>query len=109
MTDSIYDFFQGGQQWWNIGVMNQRSYRSSMYLGIQQIKGATLDSQILTNSYSYLMSPKYLSTISVSYDLAQHAKHRTIADVDTHRRMVPVPPGRQLRLEQEQRQPDVYS
>ena len=33
-----------------------------MYLGIQQIKGATLDSQILTNSYSYLMSRKYLST-----------------------------------------------
>lgn len=70
-ADSMYDFFNGGQQWWNIGVMSQRSYRGSVYVGVQQIKGATLDSQILTGSYSYAMSPKWASTLSASYDIAQ--------------------------------------
>jgi len=72
LADSMYDFFDGGQQWWNVGVMSQRSFRGSVYVGVQQIKGATLDSQILTGSYSYAMSPKYVSTLSASYDLAQH-------------------------------------
>ncbi len=70
IADSMYDFFEGGQQWWNIGVMSQRSFRGSAYVGVQQIKGATLDSQILTGSYSYTMSPKWVSTMSASYDLA---------------------------------------
>ena len=72
IADSMYDFFNNGQQWWNIGVMTQRSFRGSAYVGIQQIKGATLDSQILTGSYSYAMSPKWVSTMSASYDLAQN-------------------------------------
>jgi hypothetical protein len=70
IADSMYDFFEGGQQWWNIGVMSQRSFRGSAYVGVQQIKGATLDSQILTGSYSYTMSPKWVSTMSASYDIA---------------------------------------
>jgi hypothetical protein len=72
VADSMYDFFENGQQWWNIGVMSQRSFRGSAYVGIQQIKGATLDSQILTGSYSYSMSPKWISTMSASYDIAQN-------------------------------------
>ena len=72
VADSMYDFFNNGQQWWNVGVMSQRSYRGSAYVGVQQVKGATLDSQILTASYSYTMSPKWVSTLSTSYDLAQH-------------------------------------
>lgn len=72
IADSMYDFFNNGQQWWNIGVMSQRSYRGSVYVGVQQIKGASLDSQILTGSYSYLMSPKWVSTMSASYDIAQN-------------------------------------
>lgn len=71
LADSMYDFFDGGQQWWNIGVMSQRSFRGSAYVGVQQIKGATLDSQILTGSYSYTMSPKWISTVGASYDIAQ--------------------------------------
>ena len=72
VADSMYDFFQNGQQWWNLGIMSQRSFRGSAYVGIQQIKGATLDSQILTGSYSYMMSPKWVSTMSASYDIAQN-------------------------------------
>lgn len=71
VADSMYDFFQGGQQWWNIGVLSQRSFRGSAYIGVQQVKGATLDSQMLTGSYSYTMSPKWVSTMSASYDIAQ--------------------------------------
>jgi len=72
IADSMYDFFNNGQQWWNIGVMSQRSFRGSVYVGVQQIKGASLDSQILTGSYSYAMSPKWVSTMSASYDIAQN-------------------------------------
>jgi len=72
IADSMYDFFEGGQQWWNFGIMSQRSYRGSMYVGVQQIKGATLDSKILTGSYSYAMSPKWISTMSASYDIAEN-------------------------------------
>lgn len=72
IADSLFDFFDNGQQWWNIGVLSQRSFRGSMYVGLQQIKGAELDSQILTGSYSYAMSPKWISTMSASYDIAQN-------------------------------------
>jgi hypothetical protein len=72
IADSMYDFFDGGQQWWNIGILSQRSFRGSVYVGVQQVKGASLDSQILTGSYSYAMSPKWVSTMSASYDIAQN-------------------------------------
>ena len=34
-------------------------------------KGGPLDSQIATASYSYIMSPKWISTASTSYDFGQ--------------------------------------
>jgi hypothetical protein len=72
LANSLYDFFDGGQQLWNVGILSQRSYRGSAYLGIRQIKGGVLDSQILTASYSYVMTPeKWLSTMTTAYDLAE--------------------------------------
>ncbi len=73
LANGLYDVFDGGQQLWNLGVLSQRSYRGSVYLGLRQIKGGPLDSQIATASYSYIMTPdKWVSTMSTAYDLAEH-------------------------------------
>lgn len=71
LASSLYDFFPQGQQLWSIGILNQRSLRGSLYVGLRQVKGGTLDSQILTASYSYVMSPKWVSTATTAYDIAQ--------------------------------------
>lgn len=71
LASAYYDLFDDAQQVWNAGVLSQRSARGSIYAGIRQVKGGPLDSQILTGSYSYLMSPKWASTVGTAYDLAE--------------------------------------
>jgi hypothetical protein len=55
-------------------MLSQRSERGSVYLGLAQVKGdsGVLDSDILTLSYSYQMSTKWISTIGTAYDLGEH-------------------------------------
>ena len=68
---AYYDLFDDAQQLWNFGILSQRSARGSVYLGVRQVKGAGLESQILTASYSYAMSDKWISTFGTAYDLAE--------------------------------------
>jgi len=68
LANAYYDLFDDAQQLWNIGVLSQRTRRGSIYLGLRQVKGASLDSQIATASYTYQMSPKWLSTAGTAYD-----------------------------------------
>jgi len=71
-ASSLVDFFEDGPQLWSLGVLSQRSLRGSLYLGLRQIKaGDDLDSQILTASYSYAMSPKWVSTFTTAYDIGE--------------------------------------
>ena len=72
LASAFYDLFDDAQQLWNVAVLSQRSERGSVYFGIRQVKGATLDSQIFTASYSYKMSPKWISTFGTAYDLAEN-------------------------------------
>jgi hypothetical protein len=74
LANAEYDTFPGGEQLWNVGIMSQRSERGSVYLGLAQVKGdfGVLDSDILTTSYSYQMSTKWISTVSTAYDLGEH-------------------------------------
>lgn len=73
LANSLYDFFSGGQELWNIGVLSQRSFRGSVYVGVRQVRGGPLDSQIATMSYSYVMTPdKWLTTMTTAFDLAEH-------------------------------------
>lgn len=73
LANTLNDFFASGQQLWNLGILSQRTYRGSVYLGIRQIKGGPLDSQILTASYSYVMTPdKWVTTATTAYDLAEN-------------------------------------
>jgi len=71
LADAYYDLFAGAQELWSVGVLSQRSTRGSAYVGVRQVKGAALDSRILSASYSYRMSPKWVSTAGTAYDLAE--------------------------------------
>jgi len=71
LADANWDLFERAQNLWSVGVLSQRSLRGSVYLGYRQVKAANyLDSQTLIGSYSYQMSPKWISTASYAYDVA---------------------------------------
>lgn len=71
LADGVLDLFDNAQDVWSVGVLSQRSTRGSMYLGFRQVEAKNyLDSQTLVASYSYQMSPKWISTGAVSYDVA---------------------------------------
>ena len=72
LANGLVDPFNGGMELWNVGVLNQRSTRGSLYAGIRQVKGQGLNSQILTFSSSYAMSDKWIGTAGTAYDLAEH-------------------------------------
>ncbi len=72
-TDLSWDLFDPAQNLWSVGILSQRSLRGSAYLGFRQVKATDyLDSQMLLASYSYQMSPKWISTASFAYDVAQN-------------------------------------
>ena len=76
LADASWDLFTPAQNLWSVGILSQRSLRGSAYLGYRQVKATNkptnyLDSQTLLASYSYQMSPKWISTASYSYDVGQ--------------------------------------
>jgi lipopolysaccharide export system protein LptA len=71
LASSLVDFFDEAQNLWSVGVLSQRSVRGSVYLGYRQIQGGPLDSQILTASTSYQMSPKWVGTASTAFDIGE--------------------------------------
>ena len=71
IAGSLYDFFDNGQQLWHCGVQSQRSLRGSMYVGLRQVKTGSINSQIVTASYGYTMSPKWVSTMSTAFDFGE--------------------------------------
>ncbi len=74
LADSMRDVFDNSQDIWSVGVLSQRSTRGSVYLSYRQVDvGSFLDSRIVTGSYSYQMSPKWISTAAYAYDVAENA------------------------------------
>lgn len=71
IANALYDFFPNGQQMWSVGVVSQRSLRGSVYVGLRQVKGGPLDSQIATTTFSYVLSPKWTVTGTTAFDIAQ--------------------------------------
>ena len=71
LASGILDLFENSQDVWSVGFLNQRSTRGSLYVGYRQVQAHNyLDSQTLVASYSYRMSPKWISTGSIAYDIA---------------------------------------
>lgn len=71
LAGSLTDLFSNGQNIWNVGVLSQRSQRGSLYVGLRTIEAGALESQILTASYIYKMSDKWMSRASTAYDLGE--------------------------------------
>jgi hypothetical protein len=70
---TLFDTFTNPERLWNVGLMSQRSTRGTVYVGVRDIQGGPLlHSEILTASYSYVMSPKWISSVGTAYDLGEH-------------------------------------
>jgi len=72
LANGQFDFFEDAPQVWDMGFLNQRSKRGSLYLGYRNIQAGDLESQLLTGSVSYAMSEKWIATLGTAYDIAEN-------------------------------------
>ena len=70
VSDGLFDFFTLGQEEVTCGAFLTRPPRGSLYLGVRTLQGP-IDDTLLSMSYSYLMSPKWISTYGISYDMSE--------------------------------------
>ena len=70
VSDGIFDFFNQGQKIFSVGGFLTRPPRGSFYMGYRQVEGP-LDSRVITLSYTYWMSPKWITTLGTSFDFGQ--------------------------------------
>ncbi len=68
LSYGAFDFFDGGQQWTTTGMFLNRPPRGSFYLGFNSFEGP-ISSEVITTSYTYRMTTKWLSTFGTSFDL----------------------------------------
>jgi hypothetical protein len=70
VSDGIFDFFNQGQQDVNIGVFLSHPPRGNLFVGFNYIDGPLFPtSRVVSATYSYWMSPKWISSAGVSIDL----------------------------------------
>ncbi|MCC6125237.1 MAG: LPS-assembly protein LptD [Pirellulales bacterium] len=68
VSDGVFDFFGGGQNIYSVGAFLTRPPRGSFYVGYHYIDGP-IQNRVVSLSYSYWMSPKWVSTFGTSIDL----------------------------------------
>ena len=66
VSDGLFDFFSLGQDEVTFGAFLTRPPRGSLYLGVRSLQGPISDTMI-SMSYSYLMSPKWISTYGIHH------------------------------------------
>ena len=69
VSDGIFDFFHDGQQVVTVGGFLTRPPRGSLYLGMRIIEGPVA-SKVMSLSYTYWMTPKWVSSFGTSIDFA---------------------------------------
>jgi hypothetical protein len=69
LSDGLVDFFDLGQEEFTFGAFLDHPPRGSIYAGLRLLNGP-ITSHMLTMSYNYQMSPKWLSSYAISYDMA---------------------------------------
>lgn len=69
VSSGIFDFFDEGQEIFSIGGFLNRPPRGGVYLGFHSL-GGPVTNRVLVASYSYRMTPKWISTISTSVDVS---------------------------------------
>ncbi len=67
VSDGLFDFFRDGQQIVTLGGFLARPPRGSLYLGLRILEGP-VQNHVFSFSYSYQMSPKWLSSFGTSVD-----------------------------------------
>ncbi|MGA2061931.1 MAG: hypothetical protein ABSG67_15705, partial [Thermoguttaceae bacterium] len=70
LSDGIFDFYNQGEKMFSVGAFLSRPPRGSFYLGYRQVEGP-IDSRVVTLSYTYWMSPKWISTFGTTFDFGQ--------------------------------------
>ncbi len=68
LSDGIFDFFGQGQKIITTGLFLTRPPRGAFYVGFRILEGPISD-EVLQMSYSYWMSPKWITTCGMSIDL----------------------------------------
>ncbi len=63
LSDGIFDFFDQGQKIVTVGAFLNRPPRGSLYVGFRLLEGP-IDSKIISFSYTYWMSPKWVSSLA---------------------------------------------
>ncbi len=72
LANGVWDIFEGGQKVWNAGILHQRSSRGSAYIGFRQVEVGPIESQLITGSFSYVLSPNlYVVTAAAQFDVAE--------------------------------------
>jgi len=67
LSSGGFDFFDDGQELMSVGVILNRPPKGSIYLGFHSLQGP-IDAEVLTASFSYRLSPKWLASASTSID-----------------------------------------
>jgi hypothetical protein len=71
VSDGEFDFFDQGEKAVSIGGFLTRPPRGALYLGFRYLDGP-VHNEVIVASYSYLMSPNWISTASISVDLTNN-------------------------------------
>jgi hypothetical protein len=70
VSDGYFDFFENAPKYATVGAFLNRPPRGALYMGFHSLNGP-ITSNVLATSYSYRMSPKWISTFGTTYDLYQ--------------------------------------
>lgn len=70
VSDGMFDFFAQGQKLVSVGAFLSRPPRGSVYLGMRILEGP-IESQVLSLSYSYWMTPKWVSSFGMAVDFGR--------------------------------------
>lgn len=70
LSTGAYDFFSEGQKQFTIGAFLTRPPRSNWYFGFRSLDGP-IHSRLITTSYSYRLSPKWVLVAGTSLDLGE--------------------------------------
>ena len=68
VSDGYFDFFTNAPQYASIGMFVNRPPRGNVYLGFRSFEGP-ISSNVVVTSYSYRMSPKWMSTFGTTFDI----------------------------------------
>ncbi len=69
VSDGYFDFFENAPKYYNVGAFLNRPPRGALYLGFRSLEGP-IESNVVATSYSYRMSPKWISTFGTTFDVA---------------------------------------